>query len=171
MENDIAVAKVDMPFELNENVGLVCLPTSLEDKDEIMNLNVAGWGRTEKRKSSETLLRTNVTTVPIRKCRKEYELLNKRLLRPQVIRDTNYCAIGGASNGIDIGDACERDSGGPLYTISNISGILKYQLIGIISYGVNCGSPWPGVYVRVSSYLDWIASYLCKDYQDRTFCT
>ncbi|KFB36765.1 AGAP000571-PA-like protein [Anopheles sinensis] len=152
-QNDIALAKVQKPFHLHQLVARVSLPTSLENEDEIMKLSVAGWGRTERRARSEKLLHANVTTVPISKCREAYK-------GSKVILNTHYCAIGEAGNGIEIGDACGGDSGGPLYTTSYISGILKYQLIGIISYGVNCGSPWPGVYVRVSSYLDWIASHL-----------
>ena len=35
----------------------------------------------------------------------------------------------------------------------------KWSVIGITSFGVECGdSQYPGVYTRVDQYLDWIAS-------------
>jgi len=50
-------------------------------------------------------------------------------------------------------DACQGDSGGPLVTSSS-SG--KVQ-IGIVSWGLGCALPGkPGVYTRISRYLDWI---------------
>ncbi|KFB36766.1 AGAP000571-PA-like protein [Anopheles sinensis] len=154
-QNDIALAKVMQPFIFVPEVNPVCLPNSLEDKDKILKLHIAGWGSTENMKKSNKLLWANVTTVPISKCREAYEQF------PQVgskITDQHYCAIG--NNETDISDACWGDSGGPLFTSANISGTLKYQLIGIISKGVNCGSRYPGVYVYVGSYLDWIASHV-----------
>lgn len=48
---------------------------------------------------------------------------------------------------------CYGDSGGGLtYWHKSTKG---YQL-GIVSWGVECGSKRPGVYTKVASYLDWI---------------
>ena len=33
----------------------------------------------------------------------------------------------------------------------------EYRLIGVISAGYECAEPgWPGIYTRVSAFLDWI---------------
>lgn len=44
--------------------------------------------------------------------------------------------------------------------MANGKGIF-YVLIGIVSYGFECAREgFPGVYTRVSSYLDWIQQHL-----------
>ena len=66
-----------------------------------------------------------------------------------------YFFIKGEYNGGK--DTCQGDSGGPLYVQDEINGVTKYVLAGIVSYGVECAKPnYPGIYTRVSYYLDWI---------------
>lgn len=45
-------------------------------------------------------------------------------------------------------DACQGDSGGPF--------VINGELVGIISFGRDCGENIPGVYTRVPSFIDWI---------------
>ncbi len=62
-------------------------------------------------------------------------------------------------------DTCQGDSGGPLYVQDEINGVTKYVLAGIVSYGVECAKPnYPGVYTRVSYYLDWISTQSYETY-------
>ena len=61
----------------------------------------------------------------------------------------NICAVGKTARA----DSCQGDSGGPLVT--------KYQghfvQVGVVSWGHSCADGvFPGVYTRVSSYVDWI---------------
>ena len=58
--------------------------------------------------------------------------------------------ICGGESGVD---TCQGDSGGPL--IANINE--KYTLVGVTSFGLGCAQKnSPGVYVRVSSFIDFI---------------
>lgn len=54
-------------------------------------------------------------------------------------------------------DACSGDSGGPLAVQEN--GV--WILAGITSWGNECALPdYPGLYTRVTTYVDWIQAYL-----------
>ena len=53
-------------------------------------------------------------------------------------------------------DSCQGDSGGPLMLMGPKQ---KYEIIGIVSFGIGCGQPgYPGIYTKVGRYLDWIIS-------------
>lgn len=59
------------------------------------------------------------------------------------------------------GDSCGGDSGGPLMAREKAkNGISYIYMAGIVSYGPeDCGTVGvPGVYTRVSEFIDWIQS-------------
>lgn len=66
----------------------------------------------------------------------------KNILPPTLLPAT---PVSGLSQG---------DSGGPLMYHSS-----RWQVVGIVSWGHGCGGPsTPGVYTKVTSFLDWIYS-------------
>ncbi len=72
------------------------------------------------------------------------------------------CAgVPGAKTGAGV-DACQGDSGGPLI-VGDGSG--KLRLVGLTSWGQDCGGPYYGVYTRVGRFAAWIDS---KRYQPST---
>jgi len=67
---------------------------------------------------------------------------------PSEIVSTMPCADG------DRKDTCQGDSGGPLF-LTTESG--NKVLVGVTSFGYGCAvDDYPGIYTRVSSYIDWI---------------
>lgn len=91
--------------------------------------------------------------IPLNECNRtllEYnQLPNWPSLR--ALSESQICAL----NPNDNSDACQGDSGGPLF-IADTSGVST--LVGIISFGISCGSQIPGIYTRVASYTNWIES-------------
>ena len=73
--------------------------------------------------------------------------------------------INGKLNQINFWILGGGDSGGPLqiYNIDSIK--CMYTILGVTSYGhTNCGSAGvPGIYTRVSNYLDWIEAIVWKE--------
>ena len=69
------------------------------------------------------------------------------------LNEEHICA-GGEPNK----DSCKGDSGGPLVIMRPLEGHAQFFLIGIVSFGTPyCGYvPAPGVYTRITHYLDWI---------------
>lgn len=151
---DIALIELKEPFT-GEVAPLGLL--SEDPNNGIEYVRVAGFGRTLPGQSWQPHTRLDGS--------KYYAMspILKELVLPQValedcrsmmsgfkIVDSYICAgyrVGGQ-------DACQGDSGGPLMRLD------KFQcphLVGVVSWGDGCAQPdKPGVYIRVSSYKDWI---------------
>lgn len=76
------------------------------------------------------------------------------------------CAAGVSPAGLVI-DACQGDSGGPLIAGEGTAA----RLVGIVSWGEECATHHPGVYTRVSSELDFLASANALPVSDITLPT
>ncbi|XP_058459171.1 uncharacterized protein LOC131435375 [Malaya genurostris] len=148
MNNDIAVVLLKTPIRFNEFVQPVCLPAKSQPYQEGMNCTISGWGSTQSGSSVHSL-ELRAAKVPL--------LADTVCNQPEVygnnVTEGMFCA-GALDGGVD---ACEGDSGGPL-VCTNDRG---HTLYGIISWGFHCGYVnKPGVYVKVSHYLDWIEQKL-----------
>ncbi|XP_046615531.1 venom protease-like isoform X1 [Neodiprion virginianus] len=150
--NDIAVIRMERNVPFSQNIHPICLP--LEDNIRQRNFTrmfpfVAGWGAVYFNGPSSTrLLQLQIPVVSPEACAKAFEPF-----KSTVIDDRVLCA-GFARGGKD---ACQGDSGGPLmFPLGRIS-----YLIGVVSYGHKCAEPgYPGVYTRVTSFLDFIQANL-----------
>lgn len=95
-------------------------------------------------------------TMPLSECNTTLLNYNERSNRKEFrdgIIEGQYCAWD--SNGKD---SCEGDSGGPLQYFPPGSKIAT--VVGIVSFGITCGSILPGIYTRVAYYVDWIEPYV-----------
>ncbi|KFM63500.1 Trypsin-1, partial [Stegodyphus mimosarum] len=144
LQNDIAVLKVDPPFDFEHSDGMIkpiCLPSFGHEPRGYAT--VSGWG-TLKEGSRVIPTRLQAVSVPIisdEACRKAYG---------EAIVETMVCA--GYEEGMR--DSCQGDSGGPLI---QKSGSGNAVLVGVVSWGMGCARPkYPGVYTQVSYYVDWI---------------
>ncbi|KZC09758.1 Venom protease [Dufourea novaeangliae] len=150
--NDIAVLRLAQDVQFTDQVYPICLPV-----EEPLRSNnfyrkypfVAGWGSIgTKGPSSSELLEVQLPVVSNDDCAQAYARFNGTVIDSRVL-----CA-GFKQGGKD---ACQGDSGGPLMLPKTFT----YYQIGVVSYGYKCAEPgYPGVYTRVTEFLDFIISSL-----------
>lgn len=89
--------------------------------------------------------------VPLTECNRTLTDYNRDRNEPSLrgLSESQICAM----NPNDNSDACQGDSGGPLF-IAEVNGVST--IVGIISFGISCGTQIPAVYTRVASYTNWI---------------
>uniref|UniRef100_A0A1E1WVX9 Putative serine proteinase chymotrypsin-like protein n=1 Tax=Tityus obscurus TaxID=1221240 RepID=A0A1E1WVX9_TITOB len=143
--NDIAILKLDSSIP---NFTAICMP-SKQEKYGRKPVKVIGWGLTSfAGRPADALQEADLNIIPNRQCNDSYS----RLLTgpfPKGITSTFLCA-GLTSGGKD---ACQEDSGSPLMMLNKF----KWKIVGIVSFGYQCAvRGYPGVYTKVSSYLNWI---------------
>lgn len=93
-------------------------------------------------------------------CRKLYGR-HKRI--PRGILQSQLCA--GSRTGKQ--DTCQGDSGGPIQIMQQGNSCI-YYVIGITSFGKSCAvSSAPGVYTKVSYYLDWIEEVVWGEQREK----
>ncbi|XP_058880230.1 plasminogen-like isoform X2 [Acipenser ruthenus] len=139
---DIALIKLTSPALLNDKVQPACLP----EKDYIVpsgtECYVTGWGVTNGTGGDGVLKETSFPVLDTKMCNRP-EYLGDR------VKVHEMCA-GNLEGGTD---SCQNDSGGPLVCYQDRSFVLQ----GVTSWGLGCANAMkPGVYVRVSYFVDWI---------------
>ncbi|XP_048504823.1 venom protease-like isoform X2 [Athalia rosae] len=150
--NDIAVIRLERDVAFTPTLHPICLPLTddirLKDFTRLFPF-IAGWGAVYfNGPSSPRLLELQIPVVEMETCKRAFEEFKMTEIDDRVI-----CA-GFARGGKD---ACQGDSGGPLMYPRG----RNYFLIGVVSYGYKCAEPgFPGVYTRVTSFLDFIQSNL-----------
>ncbi|KAM9316571.1 serine protease 56 [Gastrophryne carolinensis] len=146
--NDIALIELTSRVTVSSKVMPVCLPTVPVDPAPGTNCYIAGWGSLyEDGPPSDVVMEASVPVLSQETCRKT---LGKGMLT-----NTMFCA-GYLNGGVD---SCQGDSGGPLTCQDSSSN--QYYVYGITSWGDGCGEKGkPGVYTRVTSFIDWMRSQM-----------
>ncbi|XP_041980971.1 uncharacterized protein LOC121734426 [Aricia agestis] len=154
--SDIALVELDIEVVFDTNVQPACLWGARDIGNLGAAVSASGWGVTEiGGKTTTTELQVgDLDVIDDNYC--------DQLLRPKCnrywcgLQEHQMCA-GKLAGGVD---ACQGDSGGPLQSRINLDPRLKgkmYYLLGVTSVGFGCARQnTPGIYSRISSFLDWI---------------
>ncbi|KAK2169063.1 hypothetical protein LSH36_12g05014 [Paralvinella palmiformis] len=142
INNDIAIVILDKAIDFNPDVQPICLPKKDKNYYDNKSVIVSGWGGGT---ISVLLQYAQLSVLSQVDCRRIRVFRN--------LSDKMLCAAD--DDGYTSKDSCQGDSGGPLaYKNPNKGG--TFELVGIVSWGYGCAAGYPGVYTRVSEYLDWI---------------
>ncbi|XP_047540822.1 serine protease snake-like [Vanessa atalanta] len=163
--HDIALMKGKPDFVLSRNIRLACLNLNYTDS---MKLTVIGFGKTVSNAltGSETLMKVDVDIVNSKICNRSMRYMIKRKVLAQGITENQLCAGDYEHGGKD---TCQGDSGGPLQVMDErvdcINTFPLHRIVGVTSFGRDCGRKMaPGVYTRVSKYVEWIENIVWPDY-------
>ncbi|XP_075545266.1 clotting factor B-like [Dermacentor variabilis] len=155
--NDVALLLLDLPArQLGVPKPFACLP----DADSAATVHgiatVLGWGHNAFGGTLQTVLQeAQVPLVNNDACDRAYHSLGSYDREfPHGVNEHFVCAGNTTDGGVD---ACQQDSGGPLVVNVDRDGGTYYELVGVVSFGVGCGSAaFPGVYASVSHFMPWI---------------
>lgn len=164
--NDIALIKLKKKVFVTHFVIPACLWTSDTIPQDI-NLEASGFGQTEFMGDISAILnKVNVTTISTDACQEYYQ--GDRLLRKHgLLERVHLCANDKTGNNMD---TCGGDSGGPLEMKLRVVQEVVPFIVGVTSFGKGCGFDSPGVYTRVSSYIDWIKQHVPRLQVDPLEC-
>lgn len=142
-DNDISLLKLSAPITASKtsNIKFVADSQASSLTAPGITATVTGWGNmsTTSVVYPVNLMQVNVPVLSEDDCKTNYG---------SQITDNMFCA-GYLEGGKD---SCQGDSGGPL-VVPDGEG---WRLAGVVSWGVGCAQPgYPGVYARVSNYVDW----------------
>lgn len=139
---DISIITIMGQIRFTNEIGPACLPFQ-HSRDSFSGavVDILGWGTTEFGGGiSNILQKAKVSVINLSKCRETF---------PNVL-DNQMCTFATGR------DACQFDSGGPALWQNPSTG--RLVSVGIISYGIACGTRNPSVNTRVGAFMDWILS-------------
>lgn len=146
--SDIMLLKFSGKVNLNKDLKVIKISSNQKRVKPNTKCQVAGWGKTETQNTVNDLMVTDVSTIDITVCKKQWN--KEKVELPAKI----LCAGGyGTKSG-----ACQGDSGGPL--------VCSGLAVGIVSFNLkkNCNYPnVPNVYTEISAYADWINKVIKRD--------
>jgi secreted trypsin-like serine protease len=135
---DIAILRLLKPLTLGEENNVLAIPLASSLPDEGAFVHNAGYGDTADDFNNYTLNYITVPYMSAGKCQAFY---------PNNSFTTTICAAGYEGK-----SSCFGDSGGPLFTATDVTNPTDAQVIGITSYGKACGSTIPVVYTSIPTF-------------------
>lgn len=145
IDHDIAIVFVATEFEFNKFVQAIKLPEFGVIPEEGAIVTVSGWGTIRQGGGVLPNILQYVSKPIVGNARCNVSYVGR-------VKEGMLCA--GTEEGGK--DSCQGDSGGPL----TLDGLLT----GVVSWGRGCGQKgFPGVYTRVSHYVDWVSKTITSD--------
>ncbi|XP_075715038.1 tissue-type plasminogen activator isoform X2 [Rhinoderma darwinii] len=147
-DNDIALLNLKSSSEScamdTDSARPACMPVRDQTLPDWTECEISGFGKHTRNSPfhSKQLKDGRVRLYPAKLC-------TSKQLANRTVTANMLCA----GDPVNQDDACQGDSGGPL--VCPINGLM--HLLGVISWGEDCGvKDKPGVYTRVTRYIDWI---------------
>lgn len=159
-KHDIALVKTIRSIKDSSKhfVSPICLPYEDIDPKDVFRAKVSGFGRTQDLLHSNKSRTASVNIVSDGLCEQLYTESPK-------VFDSTHMICAGDMKGQQ--DTCYSDTGNPL-VVKNKNG--SFILKGITSFGASHGlyeceprADTPGVYTKVSRYLDWICETMANN--------
>ncbi|XP_077841437.1 tryptase beta-2 isoform X4 [Macaca mulatta] len=151
---DIALLELEEPVNISSHVHTVTLPPASETFPPGTPCWVTGWGDVNNDVPLPPPFPLKQVKVPIMEnhiCDAKYHSGLYTGDDVRIIRDDMLCA------GNSRRDTCQGDSGGPL--VCKVNG--TWLQAGVVSWDEGCAQPYrPGIYTRITYYLDWIHRYV-----------
>ncbi|XP_017786674.1 PREDICTED: venom serine protease Bi-VSP-like [Nicrophorus vespilloides] len=148
--NDIALIELYGEAKISAYVKPACL--NIRKNPRIKYYETSGWGSVSFHgEASDHLMKVYLYEVDNIECNTYFDS-NERLYLYGIQESLQVCA------GSPGKDTCKGDSGGPLQQV-NYNYNNAYDIHGVTSFGKACLlTESPGVYTRVSNYIEWIES-------------
>uniref|UniRef100_A0A671G0G6 tryptase n=1 Tax=Rhinolophus ferrumequinum TaxID=59479 RepID=A0A671G0G6_RHIFE len=154
---DIALLELVDPVDISRHVHTIALPPASETFPSGTRCWVTGWGDMFQGVTLPPPYPLNQVEIPIVEnsyCDMEYHTNVYTGDKVRIVQDDMICA------GIENRGFCQGDSGGPLVCKINCT----WLQAGVVSWSEGCAQPnRPGVYTRVTYYLDWIRQYVPEE--------
>ncbi|XP_055545243.1 uncharacterized protein LOC129730163 [Wyeomyia smithii] len=148
--SDIALIELEQDAKLDVSVCPICLWSKDNLQTFTGGFQAVGFGLTDFASDpSPTLQKVTLNYWDYNEC-------NSNLPRPRSLfkglTSDQFCSKTPSK------DTCQGDSGGPIQIdLSDVSKVIPY-LVGVTSFGTGCWDGSFGVYTKISSYINWIAS-------------
>ncbi len=173
--DDIGLIELDGEARFTKFVRPACLWQEMQIPSE--TATATGWGMLEYLGSrSDELQRVSLTLMQNRDCQPYFAFIieNSDRLKRGIV-DGQLCAAAVEQGRLVFGKGtCQGDGGAPLQITLEDNPCVHY-VVGLTSFpGAGCGiENSPGIYTRVSEYIDWIESKVWpqkpnKNYPDST---
>ncbi|XP_055635856.1 transmembrane protease serine 9-like [Toxorhynchites rutilus septentrionalis] len=150
--HDVALIKLVKPVTVTDFVTPACLYTN--DSFSFPKLHATGWDFYSD--VSPPIYSVPLNPIGQDRC-KFWHRANKEAFRKGINRML-MCA------GDEVLTNCPGDTGGPLQIRLLSSSKYTPFVVGVSALGVPCGQTTPGVYAKISHYINWIEDVTGKNY-------